>query len=339
MFVTSVGTWISEDKDISLIPAALMAVNAAAGETVTLSALNIASGTKGSVDWGDGTKENFSNEGTKSSITNGKITLNHQYIAAFTGEAKIFVQEGKISGEVKATEYDKIVINDETKVSVKKPFVFTVNNSGKTVKFSPGNLYWNGSSFAFEEHQYDYPTSWNTNHIGYFFWSKDASIAYAASYNDSGNTTADKFFAADGGAIGGWTVLDNEELQYLIDNALEKISNKPKIVTVNSKKCVVLKPDGFSGTVINTYTAIDWTAAESTYGLVALPLAGGQFSRNNSDFRDVGNIGYYWSTTPSFDNTGDAYSILFNSNAAAVGPLNRYIAYPVRLVQVIDEGE
>lgn len=98
--------------------------------------------------------------------------------------------------------------------------VFTVNDKGKKVKFSPGNLYWDGSKFCFEEHQYDYSTEWNPNHVTHFFWSKDASIAVASAYNDSKRAFDDKFFAIDGGAVVGWTVLSKSEWQYLIEHSL-----------------------------------------------------------------------------------------------------------------------
>lgn len=104
--------------------------------------------------------------------------------------------------------------------------VFTVNDSGKKVKFAPGNLFWDGEKFGVEEHQYDFPTVWDPNHVGHFYWSKDARVAYSDDYDTANGTygitptITDTFFAADGGAITGWTVLSSDEWQYLIDHSL-----------------------------------------------------------------------------------------------------------------------
>lgn len=120
-------------------------------------------------------------------------------------------------------------VNDSCDIEVKnREFVFTVNNEGKKVKFSPGNLYWNGSEFKFEEHQYDFSPVRDLNHLNYFYWDKSALTStenyldYYAAINNLGitPTTSDTFFAADGGAIEGWTVLSSDEWKYIIDNSL-----------------------------------------------------------------------------------------------------------------------
>mgnify|MGYP003294373492 CR=1 FL=1 len=269
-----------------------------------------------------------------------------------------------------------------------KEFVFTVDNEGKKVKFSPGNLYWDGSKFCFEEHQYDYPTSLDANHRGHFFWSKDARVAYSDDY-DTANSTygitptiTDTFFAADGGAITGWTVLSSDEWQYLIDNKLaanseikyynddnssgefyftgtyaeakaEYDSNYDYLYgefdkaiangfieawdvfshEINGVSCAILKPDGFSGTVADTYTAIEWAAAEAA-GLVALPFAG---CRYNSDVRDTGSRSSCWSSTQFEDEDGDGiYYAYFKFHEASMGGYNCDAGLSVRLVQVVE---
>lgn len=203
-------------------------------------------------------------------------------------------------------------------------FLFTVNASGKKVRFAPGNLYWDGKEFRFEKHQYDYPTERKPDHIGHFSWSKDASKAIAPKYNDRKAQCNDTFFAANGGAIKGYTVLSEEEWDYLIDNAIAK-----KAVVIDGKKCVILKPDGFGGTVKDSYSAEEWTDAESKHGLVALPFAG---YRNGSSFYFVGSYGSYWSSTPH--DSGSAWGAYFDSDYAfAYNDLRGY-GYSVRLVSV-----
>lgn len=212
--------------------------------------------------------------------------------------------------------------------------VFTVNNSGKKVKFTKGNLYWNGGEFRCEEKQYDYPTTRVADHIGYFFYSKTASVAYAASYSDPGKTITDIFFAADGGAIEGFTVLDMSEWVYLFKNALAKNSSSKNTITIDGKNCIVLKPDGFSGTVADSYTADEWAEAEKA-GLVAQPFSGFYDSTSNSS-NDYANLsGGFWSTTPDKDDAFYAWYLFFSPTCAENEyARRRSYAYPVRLVSV-----
>lgn len=202
---------------------------------------------------------------------------------------------------------------------------FTVNDSGKKVKFSKGNLYWDGSTFRFEDNQYDFPTSWNPSHAGNFYWSKDAAIAYAEDYDNPSASSSDTFFAADGGAIEGYTVLSNDEWQYLKDNAIAK-----SCAVIDGKYCTILKPDEFSGTVADSYTADEWAAAEKEYGLVALPLSG---YRNGSSIDDVGDCGYYWSSSPY--ESDSAFGMIFAQVGSAILSLPRDIYGSVRLVSVV----
>lgn len=288
-------------------------------------------------------------------------------------------------------------MEDKQDIEVKpeeKEFVFTVNDSGKTVKFAPGNLYWDGTRFRFEEHQYDHPTAWISDHVGYFHWSKDASIAVAEESSECENeekTAGDKFFAADGGAIEGWTVLSKDEWDYVLKHNLHKapiegvklynfgegytyigtyeqakafyeaeewlvnnFANNDPFLTdfdellkeeciyvsdvwlrnVAGEECAILKPDGFSGSVADTYTAEEWAAAENDYGLVAFPLAG--YSEEGYIWMPAGDInGIYWSTTRYADTLWEAWCADFS----AYGPCMTYLyctyGYSVRLVQVL----
>ena len=256
-----------------------------------------------------------------------------------------------------------------------KEFVFTVNDEGKKVKFSPGNLYWDGSEFKFEEHQYDYPATWDPNHVGLFFWSKDAAIAVTETYSDDSRTRTDKFFAADGGAIAGWTVLSADEWQYLMDHSLHtEIREEVKlywageafayigtyeqakaafeakypvynfdelygagsiaVVSTISRNiagvnCIILKSDGFEGTIKESYTASEWAEAEKS-GLVALPFSGAYINKNFF----TGNSGDYWSSATSPDTVDAAFGVEFGNIAAYVVDNARFVGWAVRLVSV-----
>lgn len=232
-------------------------------------------------------------------------------------------------------------VSEEQSISILElvPGLFTVSDSGKKVKFVKGNLYWNGNSFCCEDQQYDYPAVWNANHVGHFYWSRDARVAYSGSYNTANTTygitpaTTDKFFAADDGVFEGYTVLSKDEWQYLLEHALEKNEySNTKFRTIDGKRCAVLNPDGFSGTVADSYTAAEWAIAESTYGLVALPFAG---YRYRVDLEDIDISCGFWSSTPNDGVAGNAW----NAHAMKGGEpktldKNRDNGRSVRLVQV-----
>lgn len=218
---TSVQPWATDEQNIELVDATY-SVNATASQTVTIPTLNMAVNTRGIIDWGDGKTESFASETTKSAlVSDNELTLSHTYSSAFTGKAKITVSEGKLTGDFEPSQYSNFQIYNAEKVQLEKlSKVFTVNEDGDKVRFSLGNLYWDGTDFKFEEHQYDFASTWNRNHISHFYWSKSASIAMAKSYNDSGRTKTDNFFAADNGTIEGYTVLSRDEWQYIIDHSL-----------------------------------------------------------------------------------------------------------------------
>lgn len=224
-------------------------------------------------------------------------------------------------------------VNKINDVSTKN-FIFTVNDSGKKVKFSPGNLYWNGTEFKFEEHQYDRIAKLDANHVANFYWSKDARVARSTNYYVAANEefaitpkTNDKFFAVDGGAIEGWTVLTATEWRYVLANAKEKESK------VNGNNSLILKPDGFSGTVADSYTAEEWAAAELAYGLVALPCI---CYRTGENFNPI-SYHEYWSSTPTAGDVEKASGMDDFNGAGTLGIYDRKrsYGYAIRLVQVV----
>lgn len=218
--------------------------------------------------------------------------------------------------------------DDEQELEVKPAPVFTVSSSGKKVQFSPGNLYWDGSKFAFEANQYDYPTTRNADHIGHFFYSKNATIARAASYSDPSATDTDVLFAANGGAIEGYTVLSKDEWQYLISHNMQSNTT----VTIAGINCSVLVPDGYAESVASSYTAETWKTAEAQ-GLVAIPYAG--FFKDNM-LNKGGTYAYCWSSSPVAGNSNHAWFADFCMHAAFTDYNDYIYGSSVRLVKVIE---
>lgn len=249
---------------------------------------------------------------------------------------------GKVLLQVIVAKKDGTLYTSGKALKVNSPLLagsFTVA-SGKTVKFTNSNLYWDGSDFKFEAKPTDYPTTRAASHIGHFFWTKTAAASYADSYDGTGATTSDKFFADGSDAahtltvdgISGLYVLSGYEWEYLLQKRTNA-SNLMKFgVTVNSKtNCLVIAPDGFTGTIESSYTL----EALETAGLVCLPAAG-YFDRTSSSIEHAGDRGCYWSTTPYASGAGDAYLQYFyfymTNEYVNVGSNNRSWGFSLRAV-------
>ena len=178
------------------------------------------------------------------------------------------------------------------------PGEFSVGG-GKVVRFSPGNMYWDGNSFEFEARQYDFPTAWNTSHISLFCWSSKASVAITQSGYDPDPDEHDVIFtnttetsASSGFTVCGYTgrfrTLSALEWEYLIDN------HSISMTSINGICGLAIAPDAFKDTLQSSYTTEQWETAESM-GVVFLPCAGDRYgSAYSVEFTD----GYYWSSAP-----------------------------------------
>lgn len=189
------------------------------------------------------------------------------------------------------------------------PGEFSVGTT-KKVQFSRGNLFWDGDSYEFEENQYTIGT-WNAeNHVNYFFWSKEESVAGAASYADASATASDVFFTnttaetakADftvNGVTGDFRTLSAEEWTYLLatrENAADLLVEDVTVCGV--EHCLVIAPDACLNSYVfektkKSYDAAAWATAEAA-GLVCLPPAG---YRDGTEVKSGEGNGFYWSST------------------------------------------
>lgn len=220
---------------------------------------------------------------------------------------------------------------------------FTVSDDdGATTKqiyFSKGNLYYDGSKCNFEANQYDFRTyngsgscingTYNNNsgtpsgHCGLFTWSSTVDAAVGTS--NSGDflfTNADGFKVNVGGTDQtGWRTLSTKEWQYLFnkENQYGETCRSGKykygVTVCGVTNCVVIAPDGWDlsanslqSEYSSTSTPMTWEQAE-TAGLVCLPAAG---FRDGSNVYNVGDYGFYWSSTAFGSDL--AYIVYFNSN-------------------------
>lgn len=237
-----------------------------------------------------------------------------EYVLAAAVVAKDSVNAAGTIDDVEARKADGISLVNATKESL--PGVFTVNDQGKKVRFSKGNLYWNGARFVIEDQQYSYPTTRNERHVGHFFYSKNADVARAAEYNDDSKSHTDILFAANGGAINGYTVLTKDEWKYLMDHSMQS----KEAVTIADIKCVILVPDGYTGSVESTYSASEWEAEEAD-GLVALTYSG-EFTGNSSlSYKNL--KGYFWTCNPNEGNSLYSWYASFDSNGTRISDFHK----------------
>lgn len=180
----------------------------------------------------------------------------------------------------------------------------------KKVQFSRGNLYWDGDSYEFEANQYTIGT-WNAeNHVNYFFWSKEESVAKAASYADASAAAGDVFFTnatavtakADftvSGVTGEFRTLSAEEWTHILSTRANAVNLLVEDVTVcDVEHCLVIAPDACLNSYVfdktkKSYDAAAWATAEAA-GLICLPPAG---YRDGTDIKSGEGNGFYWAST------------------------------------------
>lgn len=228
------------------------------------------------------------------------------------------------------------------------PGNFSVGSS-KTVKFTKSNLYWDGSTYRFETAQHNFPETWDPQHVGHFYWTKTASKSYVETYNEGSNTSNDvPFFAESKGGLtvegtSNLYVLSESEWYYLVNTRTNASTLRKYGVNVAGKRnCLILAPDGFTGTIATSYTAQTWANAESRYGLVCLPAAGERsdwyfYYTNHYSPYDTQVMGSYWTSTPYTSSAElketHANSAGFNNSSYRRQGTARKSGLSIRLVQ------
>ncbi len=234
----------------------------------------------------------------------------------------------------------KVIKNVDTELPVTMscllPGRFSISDT-KQAFFTIANLWCNAEAnpvtFHFETTQTAYPATWSASHVGYFFWTSaedyDSGNAeympYASSYAYSSRSTTDYFWcgeghrlAVDGTLVRALTGGDDGEWNYLFskrDNAsnLYKGAVSITIGETTASNCVVIAPDGYTGTIESSYDTAAWAAAEAS-GLVCLPAAGFSWlNGSNLEIRAAGEEGSYWSATP-YGDVDTAWCLSFDGN-------------------------
>ena len=228
--------------------------------------------------------------------------------------------------------------------------VFSVDGSGKKVRFTGGNLYRDEAGYKTERNQYDFNSnnySSTVAHVSHFMWCSSSYNAACGMYDYSldGQTTffADASSLTVTGIGKSGRALTKDEWSYLFgDNAARRGKYKTGVKICNKKNCVVLMPDNWDGDaddIKDSYNALEWRSLEIA-GAVCLPAAG--YRKADPDYinyayvQDSDRNGNYWSATTSGDT--DANCLSFNgSSINPTGVAGRYWAYAVRLVVDVTE--
>lgn len=228
------------------------------------------------------------------------------------------------------------------------PGEFSVSPT-KKVKFTKGNLWCNASvspaTFAFEEHQYDFPTSyptlsgdnlWNCDHVGHFFWKKwevysstddyaYRDMPYYATCGTGTTSTTDVFWCGEAHPLEvagtqGLYVLSADEWNYLLneeDNG-GRSGNRYALAKYKDKYGIIIFPDGYTGTtsgdgigeVNNAWNETNPSANIPDDTWTAMEAAGVVFLPS-AGYRNQETItgGYcrYWSSTPYDVTTENKY--------------------------------
>ena len=163
---------------------------------------------------------------------------------------------------------------------------------------------------ALRQELFDHP-GWNAeNHVNYFLWSKEESVAKAESYSDASAAASDVFFTNEAaetakadftvnGVTGEFRTLSAEEWTYILSTRTNAADLLVEDVTVcGVEHCLVIAPDDCLNSYVfdktkKSYDAADWATAEAA-GLVCLPPAG---YRDGTEIKSGEGNGFYWAST------------------------------------------
>lgn len=287
----------------------------------------------------EGTPYTFKKEG------NGTIKLHSE---SATEKWAILLEQGAVTADLLADGFEATTVSvpaiesntyhasDIAATSLtagsKVCYSFTVDDKGSVVRFSKGNLQYNGSTseWRFAENQYNYTGTWNTSSwvdlFGWGTWGSETPLntsgdGYAYSWSDFKGTL-------DG--HNDWRTLSQTEWSNLCSLSTYGMA------TVNGIHGVIIVPNGSSLNINTSHGSWDnniinnastWTSTYEAAGAVFLPAAGW---RTGTTVSDVGDNGCYWSSTPD---DYKAYELDFMADKLSFFNAGKSAGMSVRLVR------
>lgn len=229
--------------------------------------------------------------------------------------------------------------------------LFTINSNGNKVRFSKGNLQYQATTrkWRFAEHQWNCvgdanskigPT--NNGWIDLFEYGTGYNPMSASYYYRNFWDWGSNAISNGGNTPNLWRTLTINEWKYLL-NTRAGASTKKAIGIIGGVHGLIILPDswtlpsgcsfnsvftpGLDDWTHNIYTIAQWAMMEAA-GAVFMPAAGRRFG---TSVDDVGDYGYYWSSTSY--NDYDASSVWFCvSYASTHNESSRVVGLSVRLV-------
>ena len=327
----------------------------------------------------------FTSSVTKLTVMNGSdfysVTPNTSLDAIWvavkpvtSGDIKLYVARGKalytktVTGKTLAANTPYAIGLTPTLVPGAVSGLFRVNNTGKLVYFSQGNLRYESGAWSFFPNQYDHYSTYSADAWDKFGWST-AATTYGMNTSQNEDDYSGNFVDWGTNAISnggntsnsGWCTLTGQssgEWDYLFvyrksGSTVNGTTNaRYTHATINTDGTgvngIILFPDGVTianseattwGTINGTSswgtrcTTAQWAALEAK-GCVFLPAAG---VRNGSAVNNASTKGYYWSSSPFFTGSNYAHFLYFTSGVLTTwGNSTRDEGCSVRLVRQVE---
>ena len=198
---------------------------------------------------------------------------------------------------------------------------FTVDENGKKVRFSQGNLQKKNGTFGFFENQWGYNGSSSNDPIDLFKWDTPTKCPSPFSvlsrdewwYVLKDRPNAEHLFAhATVNDVHGlillpdnWLKPEGIDMTFSVDMGMNWDEQDEEYIHSN---------DNFDGYAVNTYNATQWSTLEFS-GAVFLPAA--------KSYEGVANsIGWYWSSTIHENNNAFAHAFDFIKNKVDLETMN-----------------
>ena len=193
--VTSVGEWVDEDADISLLPDALFAVKARENETVKLPVTTYAPGTKFKIKWGDGSVSEYGGEesGTKAGGEVISVIPEHTYTQKIQDNVQYYVSKGNITVHALRYDADNMSISNEDKVAMEsiRALMFAADGE-QTISLKK-----NGTMSLSVSLQYSYDavswTDWDLSEVS--FGTEESPIIYIRGINSAMGTSGSRYYS------------------------------------------------------------------------------------------------------------------------------------------------
>lgn len=142
-----------------------------------------------------------------------------------------------------------------------------------------------------------------------------------------------------------WRCLTREEWVYVLLSRPTPSGIRFAMATVAETKGVIILPDAWTASIYslsntnqinvpfncNIISAADWDILEES-GAIFLPAAG---YRNGTSVSQVGDIGYYWTSSHYLELVHRAYAVILSEEGLTGDHFNRYSGRSVRLVYPI----